>query len=68
MHTCQAETCPVMLARQAGMDQGADAEAHSLRVSLIEQIHKVGLLRSRLRALGHDPDTTYHPQDVQDHG
>jgi hypothetical protein len=65
---CTPETCPIMLSRRVGEEQGADAEAHSLRLALIQKMHEVGRMRSRLRALGVDPDIPYTPHDLQDHG
>jgi hypothetical protein len=65
--SCERTDCPLIIARQAGEQGGADAEAHSLRVACVELMHKLGVLRTRLRSLGVDPDTAYHPSDIQDH-
>ena len=58
------DICPIRRADEIRRTQGEDAAAHVLRVQLVELVHKVGVLRSRIRALGADPDVPYHPTDV----
>ena len=66
MTDCTPDSCPALAARQIGVTSGAEAEAHSLRLALVQKAHEVGRMRSRLRALGVDPDIPYVPHDLQD--
>jgi hypothetical protein len=63
---CDHADCPLLTARKAGEQGGPEAEAHVLRVQMVEMIHKLGALRTRLRAMGVDPDTPFHPSDIED--
>lgn len=61
---CNRNDCPLVAAHATGQLGGVDAEAHALRIILVELIHKQWLLRTRLRALGVDPDFQFQPQDI----
>jgi len=61
--SCERTDCPLILARQAGEQGGADAEAHSLRIVCVELMHKLALVRAELRRRGVDPDIAYHPHE-----
>jgi hypothetical protein len=67
MSLCDRTDCPLLLARKAGEQGGPEAEAHALRVQMVEMIHKLGLLRARIRAMGVDPDIPLHPHDLEGH-
>jgi hypothetical protein len=58
------ETCPLRRASEIRETQGADAEAHFLRIQVAELSHKLGLVRAELRRRGVDPDIAYQPHDA----
>lgn len=53
--------CPLQAADRVRQEGGEAAEAHFLRLRLIEQMHLIGRMRSRLVDLGVDPDIPYEP-------
>jgi len=67
MSLCGRTDCPLLLARHAGEQGGPEAEAHALRVQMVELIHKLGQLRTKIRAMGVDPDIHLHPHDLEGH-
>lgn len=59
--TC--ESCPLHRAAFTRENQGAEAEAHVLRILSSELSHKLALTRGELRRRGFDPDLAYIPHD-----
>jgi hypothetical protein len=59
--TCERNDCPLQAAALIRLEAGEYSEAHYLRIKLVEQMHVIGRLRSRLRDLGVDPDKPYEP-------
>ena len=58
------EVCPLQRATEIRAEQGADAEAHFLRIHVSELSHKLALVRAELRRRGVDPDIAYQPHDA----
>ena len=68
MTGCTNTDCPLRAAAEVRQAGGEYAEAHYLRLKVVDLMHQAGRLRSRLIDMGVDPDIPYepHPQNPAD--